>query len=52
MVIKYMVKWTKVGKRTLLKRLDLWASEVQLEGLGYRETDKNKINKPRSGSRS
>lgn len=31
-----MVKWTRVGKKTLLKGLDLWAFEVQMEGWGYR----------------
>lgn len=49
---RYMFKWTRVGTRTLLKGLDLWAFEVQMEGWGYRKTDGSEIIQQKSGSRS
>lgn len=44
---RYLVKWSKVGKRTLLKRLDLWAFGVQWRVWGI-----ERLTRARSTSRA
>lgn len=49
---KYMFKWIRVGIRILLKGLDLWVFEVQMEGWGYRKIDGSEIIQQKLGLRS